>query len=256
MLVEDLVPDGRVRAVCIAHDVPEAFASPAHTHRQAQLIHASEGIVSVATAAATWIVPPNRAVWVPAGVEHATSSRGPVRFRALFVTAASVPPAFPGQCRAVEMSPLVRELMLRCAALPPRYAPDGHEDRLVQVLLDELRFLADQRLQLPRPSDRRLARLCDQVLADPGRHVEIDAAARLLAMSRRSFLRLARRDLGMTFGQWQQQARLLASLPMLAAGTPILRVALELGYDSPSAFTALFRRAFGTAPTRYFAAPP
>jgi AraC-like DNA-binding protein len=57
----------------------------------------------------------------------------------------------------------------------------------------------------------------------------------------------------MSFGPWRRQALLLASLSRLAAGEPVTNIALDLGYDSPSAFTAMFRRTLGVTPSRYFA---
>jgi AraC-like DNA-binding protein len=56
----------------------------------------------------------------------------------------------------------------------------------------------------------------------------------------------------MSFRAWRQQLRLLRGLELLAAGAPVTRVALDLGYESTSAFTAMFRRVLGTTPTAYF----
>jgi AraC-like DNA-binding protein len=60
----------------------------------------------------------------------------------------------------------------------------------------------------------------------------------------------------MSFGKWRQQLRLLHAMRQLALGRPVTTVAFEVGYDSPSAFIAMFRSVLGTTPTRYFAAAP
>jgi AraC-like DNA-binding protein len=102
------------------------------------------------------------------------------------------------------------------------------------------------------PADPRLARVCDAILDDPASKLTLDEWARACAMSGRSLARLFLAETRMTFGRWRQQARLLASLPRLARGDGVLGTALDLGYDSPSAFTAMFRKALGTTPSRYF----
>ncbi len=101
-----------------------SFAAPLHRHRDAQLIYARSGVVSVTTENGNWIVPPNRAVWVPPMVGHATRSHGPVQFRTIFIhpDAAS---SLPSSCGVVEVSPLLRELILRLVELQdPRRSID------------------------------------------------------------------------------------------------------------------------------------
>ena len=56
-----------------------------HRHSRAQLIHALSGVVTVGTAEGTWVVPPGRGVWLPAGIEHALRFAGQVRMRTLFI---------------------------------------------------------------------------------------------------------------------------------------------------------------------------
>ncbi len=57
----------------------------------------------------------------------------------------------------------------------------------------------------------------------------------------------------MSFDAWRRQLRLQTALTWLAVGRPVTTVALDLGYDSPSAFIAMFRRALGQTPGQYFA---
>ena len=73
----------------------------------------------------------------------------------------------------------------------------------------------------------------------------------LMAAEKRNFAQVAR-ELGMTFGQWRQQARLLRALERLAVGEKVIDVALALGYESPSAFATMFKRRFGLTPSQFF----
>src|SRR5262245_37357549 len=56
-----------------------------HTHDWAQLVYASEGVMSVHTGDGTWVVPPHRGVWIPAGVEHSVAMAGEVAMRTLYI---------------------------------------------------------------------------------------------------------------------------------------------------------------------------
>jgi AraC-like DNA-binding protein len=226
------------------------FTSVRHSHARAQLIYAISGVVAVTTDSGTWVVPPSRALWVPAGVEHVTKSHGVVHFRALLIEAAA---GFPKECMVVEVTPLLRELILRLATLADQAGTSRDMvDALVRLVLMELAFRPVAALALPMPRRADLARLCQQVQADPASPISIDAAAATLRTSRASFIRLFRRETGMSFARWRQQACLLKALSLLAEGRPILTVALECGYDSPSAFSAMFRRSLGRAPSDYF----
>ncbi len=227
-----------------------SFAGPPHRHQDAQLIYARSGVVSVTTESGTWVVPPNRAVWVPSMVEHATRSHGPVQFRTIFVrsdAARSLPPS----CGVVEVSPLLRELILRLVELQG-HAVTAFAQRISELLLDELTFLPTEPLNLPMPSDQRLRDLCRVLQAKPDTDLSLDAAASRTGMSRRSFMRHFERETGMTYGRWRQQARLLAALPVLAEGRPVVTVALDCGYQSASAFAATFKRSMGRSPSGYF----
>ncbi|ERM01232.1 hypothetical protein Q644_22875, partial [Brucella intermedia 229E] len=147
----------------------------------------------------------------------------------------------------VEVSSLLRELILRLVELQDRPAtPFAH--RVCELLLEELTFLPAEPLSLSMPSDHRLRTLCQTLQAEPDTELSLDAAASRTGMSRRSFMRHFERETGMTYGRWRQQARLLAALPALAAGVPVVTVALDCGYQSASAFAATFKRSLGRSP--------
>ncbi|MCB2101803.1 MAG: helix-turn-helix transcriptional regulator, partial [Rhodobacterales bacterium] len=224
-----------------------------HHHRRAQLIYASQGVMRVRTRQGLWVVPPQRAVWMPPLTAHqvqVASRRTAMRHLYIEPDAAA---HLPDGCCVVRVSPLLRELILRAAALPPLYDPDGPDGRLVAVILDQIEGLPVAPLHLPDVADFRLRPIADALAADPADPRTLADFAIGCGASARTLARLFRRDTGLTFGQWRQQARLLAALTLLAEGRPVTTVALDLGYDSQSAFIAMFRRAFGVTPGRYFA---
>lgn len=233
---------------------PAGARTGRHRHQRTQLVFAASGVVSVETAAGSWTVPPQRAVWVPGGEEHELVMRGPVELRSLYFLPDL--PGVPRRTAVLWVTPLARELVLRLMALPEAAPPAPRWRRLTEALLEELQGLDAPALHLPLPADRRARRVAEALLAEPGDGRRLEDWAAQAGAAPRTLLRHFKRDTGLGFAAWRQQARFLAALPRLADGEPVTGVALDLGYDSPSAFVAAFRRAFGTTPGRYFAEPP
>jgi AraC-like DNA-binding protein len=237
----------------MAKDFPDGFHIAPHSHERAQLIFAAEGAMLVSTREGTWAVPPQRAMWMPGGVTHEIRMAGAVAMRTLYVRGDAAP-RLPSRVRVLAVSALLRELILRACELPVRYDEAGPAGRLMSLILDEIAALPTIALDLPLPRDERLARICRALRANPGDTRTLEDWAREAGASGRTVARLFVKETGLPFAGWRQQARLLAAMALLAAGQPITRIAGDLGYDSPSAFTAMFKRALGAPPSAYFAA--
>jgi AraC-like DNA-binding protein len=196
-------------------------------------------------------VPPHRAVWVPAGMERSIEVSAGLTMRTLFFKP-GIARSLPRQCCVMNVTPLLRELILHTIdigmlnrAIPPHA-------RLIGVLIDQLRGLSTVPLQLPQPRDSRAAKVAALLTANPKRRLSLPALAKDVGASARTIERLFRAETKMTFAEWRERLRVLHALRLLAAGETVTNVALELGYASPSAFTVMFRRAFGTTPSRYY----
>jgi AraC-like DNA-binding protein len=228
------------------------YSTGPHRHPRAQLVYARSGVMTVTTERGSFVVPPQRAVWVPAGMVHEVRCAGRLEMRSLYIqpaAAASLPP----QCVVVTVTPLLRELILAAMALPPLYPLGGRAERIMMLILEEIRGLSVAPLHLPEPRDGRLRRVAAALRDDPADGRSLADWGLLVGASARTLARRFQRETGLSFARWRQQARLFAALTRLAAGAPVTAVALDLGYDSPSAFIAMFRRALGTTPGRYFA---
>jgi AraC-like DNA-binding protein len=241
--------DRPVRTFCFRHS--SGYVIPAHSHDWHQLIYATEGVMTVYTAQGSWVIPPHRAVWVPALVEHSIEMGGSVLMQTVYFSA-SLSRSFPGGCCAVNVSPLLRELIVHTVKLGMLDRAVGAHSRLIGVLLDQIEMLPIVPLQLPMPKDpraRRVAAWLQEHHDAPGllKHVRKPAGC-----SKRTLERLFLSETGLTFGKWRQQMRLLHALRLLASGQSVTTVALEVGYDSPSAFIAMFRRSLGATPGGYF----
>jgi AraC-like DNA-binding protein len=235
-----------------AAQCPSGYVIRDHTHSWHQLIHATLGVMSVHTSQGAWVVPPHRAVWVPADVVHRIEMAGTVLVRTLYI-APNLSNALMSTCCAVNVSPLLRELILHAVSLEMLFGQIPAHARLVGVLLDQLEVLPTIALQLPLPLDRRAARVAVWLQQNPDDSGSLHRLAKRGSASLRTIERIFLDETGMTLGRWRQQARLLQALRLLAGGMPVTTVALRVGYDSPSAFIAMFRRVLGTTPNRYFA---
>ncbi len=231
-------------------DFPDGFEITPHSHERAQLIYATAGTMRVATSDGMWMVPPQRAMWMPAGVRHGIVMSGDVTMRTLYLRADAAR-SMPDACRVLPVSPLLRELVVRATELPMRYDESGPAGHVVALILTELRGLQSLPLQLPMPRAPRLRGLCGQLLATPGDQRTLGAWARTINASARTLARHFQSETGLSFGAWRQQARVLEAMGRLGGGAPVTQVALDLGYDSVSAFSAMFRRAAGASPSQY-----
>ena len=236
-----------------ACDYPAGWDTGQHHHVRAQLVYATQGVMTVSTTAGWWVVPPQLAVWIPAHQQHALFMHSPVKLRTLYLDAGLT--ALPGQPHVVCVSPLLREVILRLIELPAEATENGAGARLVAVLLDELHVGSAAPLHLPVPDDPALQRICTALHDDPANSNDLATWGHMVGASPRTLARRFQAQTGMGFAAWRQQARLLAALPMLAEGHPVTVVAQEVGYETPSAFIAAFRRSLGVSPGRYFSRP-
>ncbi|MGG4775135.1 AraC family transcriptional regulator [Paenalcaligenes sp. Me52] len=235
----------------LAVEYPHAHLIASHTHTRAQFLYATQGVMVIETSRGRWVVPPTRGVWLLADVKHTVRMSGAVSMRTLFIDPDAAP-NLPNTDCVLNVSPLLRELMLEASKIPLDYELDSRDGRLMRLILDELQTLPILPFYLPWPEDKRLKRVCTQLAKQPDTPTTADQWATQLAMSTKTFHRQFRHHTGITFGQWRQLARLLLSLESLAQGTPIVQVALEHGYNSQSAYTAMFKRHFGMTPSAFY----
>jgi AraC-like DNA-binding protein len=236
--------------VGIGNDFPASFELAEHHHRRGQFLYAASGVIAVGTPGGTWVAPPERAVWIPAGTPHSVRMVGAVQTRSVLIEPAMCT-AFPTSCRIVGVSALLRQLLVAAAEIPTEYEEDGRDGLVMMLLVAEIGSAPTIPLAVPFPHDPALATLCHAYLERPHATASIDQWASALAMNRRTFTRLFRRETGMSFAEWRQQACIAVALPRLAAGEPITTIALDLGYDGPASFSTMFKRALGAPPSRY-----
>jgi AraC-like DNA-binding protein/quercetin dioxygenase-like cupin family protein len=247
----DRSDDRRSAITTLTRDYPPGHVVPLHFHDRSQLVYASRGVMTIRTRDGTWVVPPQRAVWIPARVSHTITMSGSVAMRTLYVKQ-QLAKELPRDCCVINVSTLLKELILYACALRTLKKTIKWQEHLIAVILHQLEAVQMIPLQLPHLSDPRLVRIVQVFMQDPGDGRTLAQLCRVSGASKRSVERLFQQEIGMTFGNWRQQFRLMQGLRLLAEGAKVTYAALESGYSTPSAFISMFRKALGTTPSSYF----
>ncbi|WP_406625290.1 AraC family transcriptional regulator [Acidovorax sp. SDU_ACID1] len=226
---------------------PAGAHLPEHQHVRGQFLFAAAGTMFVRTPGYAWLVPPSRALWLPAGTEHSIDAHGELHMRTLYLNAASAA-RLPPSSVVLEVTALLRELIMRMTS--PEINGDDQAVALIgQLAVAEIARLPRCALELPMPASLDLLQLCERVLDDPVHGGE----GFLPPGSARTLYRRFRAETGLSFVQWRRQACLLHAVRLLSGGMSVTRVALDSGYESLSAFSTMFRRTLGVTPRTFLA---
>ncbi len=218
-----------------------------------QLAYAARGVIRVTVGKDTWVIPPNRAVWIPSGTTFRAKISGRVALRTLYFRRGLARRRLPQDCKVINVTPLLRELILHASRRNTVSDESARDVRMVRFILDQIQELAVMPLRLEKPSDPRARKAADAIIRNGGTPEALEAALDAFGLTRRTLERLFVADMGVTLGRWCHRVRMMHALTLLAEGNNVTTVALKISYNSPSAFIAAFRREFGVTPARYFA---
>lgn len=219
-----------------------------HEHERDQFLYAVSGLMRLRTKRESWIVPPDRAVYIPARTRHSVEMCGDVQMRTLYIEPSSDDRPLP-DLAVVEVPDLLRALVLALIEEPVLYDESGRGGIIAQLLIMEIRRARELSFCLPLPKDARLQRICTSILANPSDRRTLQDWSETAGASTRTLARLFEREVGMGFGAWRQRVRFHAALEDLSRGEAIARVAHRHGYRSASAFSAAFARTMGLTPS-------
>ncbi len=254
---QSILLDRRGREIAQAATLSLEFADghlvPNHFHPEDQLVFASKGVMTVRTEQGIWVVPPLRAVWIPANTPHSVAMSGLVSMRTLYFAPRRTR-TLGKKCFVMNVSPLLRELILHACQFKKLKTSEPAQRRILDFLSDQLKSAHSIPLQLPKPSDSRAMRIVAALQAEPGKEGTLEELCEGCGASKRTIERIFIAETKMTFRQWRQQLRLLHAMQLLASGEKVTGAAMDAGYNSASAFIAMFRRQLGQTPRRYFAA--
>jgi AraC-like DNA-binding protein/quercetin dioxygenase-like cupin family protein len=244
--------DGRGAVTVVTFPMPQGRVFDWHTHADHQLAWAASGVLMVRTAAEAWVLPPTRALWIPAGLRHETLSAGTATMRTLYIRPGLCPVSWPEPV-PVAASPLLAELI---AYLEDPGLDAGRRAHAEAVLVDLLQPVTMTTVEVRMPADERARDVADALARNPADGRTLGQWGKQVGASERTLARAFVTGTGLAFGRWRALLRLQAALPALASGEPVGNVARRVGYESASAFVAAFRRETGVTPAAYFRGRP
>lgn len=212
--------------------LPAGSEVDSHHHDEHQIVYASRGVLSIVTAAGTWVAPANRALWIPAGTPHEHRAYGPTDLHSVGLPVTDNPLRLATPA-VLAVSPLLRELIVAYSATPADRSPA--RQRLYRVLVDQLESAPPQAFHLPAATDGRLASVCAILRDNPADNRSLAELGAAVGAGGRTLTRLFRTELGMTFPQWRTQLRLHHALILLAGNDSVTAVAHRCGWSSASA---------------------
>lgn len=226
---------------------------PVHTHDRAQLLFATHGLMEVTTPAGRWLVPPQRAVWLPASVTHSVLMLTDVEMRTLYIESAWIHPHSQAlNLRhefVVGVDPLLRGLVL---TLFNREAHPEKVELAAKLVLFELVEATDSTTFIPMPCDVRARRIAELAMKDPKGLRSFEDLAHEAGVSQRTATRLFSAETHLTFKKWRQRARMMAAINALSReGARIKQIAAQLGFSSTASFTASFHEIMGVTPGHF-----
>ncbi len=227
--------------------MPANSTIPPHQHVAGQLVYASTGLLEVISAKGRYLVPPQQAVWLPPNLEHSITSFVESQLDTVFIDRSEMS-SLPGDVCVIDVSNLLRALIIEASSLPDDYEWCGAAGRLFRTLRDQVTQAHRVPLYLPMPVDARLRALCERLQLDPADGRSLEAWGREVGASSRTLSRIFKRETGLKFSEWRRQLRIQIALQRLAKGESVTNVALAVGYESTSAFIAIFQSHLGMTP--------
>ncbi|MFB4391539.1 MULTISPECIES: helix-turn-helix transcriptional regulator [unclassified Pseudomonas] len=224
--------------------------SAPHRHTWGQLNYASHGVMHLDVEGQRFVSPPLYAVWVPPGHEHGCYNPQAIVYRSVYLDA-SLCTQLPAQPCSLLISDILKAILGDFARRDLRVAQDARDQRLVQVLLDQLLLAPTQTAYLPFARSEGLGQVLEALHAEPGDNRPLAEWASQVHVSERTLARQFLRELGISFGEWRLRLRFLRAIEALESGASIQAIAFDLGYSTASAFIAMFQRQAHCTPEQY-----
>ncbi|MDV7644942.1 helix-turn-helix transcriptional regulator [Acinetobacter oleivorans] len=223
-----------------------------HTHSRHQLIYSIKGSIQVLTDQGYWILPPLRAIWIDKNIAHGFRSRYSAEIYILYIKSEIDFQLSNNSCVVLNITPLLKELVNKCITFEWYYPTDSAENRLSQVLIDQLVNMDQPPVNIPEPQNLKLKKIVQIFRDDPSNTMKLSDLSDIVHASERTIERLFIQDTGMSFSEWRNRFRLVTSLEYLAENVTVSNIANLVGYDHSSSYISAFKKMFGCTPKQYF----
>jgi AraC-like DNA-binding protein len=240
-------PQPGVSIATLAYEYPPDFRVPEHSHGADQVIYAIRGVMEISAGQGFWLIPPHFAVWIPARTTHSIRMPGAVSMRTLYLRP-GLASRLPGVCTVLNVTPLLRELIVEAVRLGHLRARNTLHCALRELILAELYNASSVPSFVTLPTDRRALAVAQAVMSNADASRSLSTLSAAAGASVRTVERIFRREVGLSFDSWRRQFRLMKAIELLVGGTTVKEVAFAIGYRQPSAFVEMFRETLGATP--------
>jgi len=233
-----------------AKEMPCYSAITEHKHNWDQLIYALEGVLEIKTESGNYIIPSHQAVWIPSNKLHSISTINGARLRSVHITNGIIN-TFSNDIKVLKVNELARILIATASSFEFDYSMSEEELRLLQVLVDQISNFKETALRLPLSNDPLLLPILDWQQLYPDENRSLTYWSNELGASSKTIARRFETELGMSFTLWREQLKLHTAIHWLNEKRPVTQIALDLGYQSLSAFIHMFKKNMGETPGKF-----
>lgn len=247
--------DAGSKFTCVVQSFPDSVVMSGNRSEMARLVFPAMGVLIVSSPMGNWVVSSSHAIWLAPNIEHDIRILGSVRMKSFYFDPVSAT-NLPEHSCVLTVSPLLREVIRTLAESPGGVGRCRRTLLMGELMLEKVANRLPSTIHLPEPHDPRLAAICEHIQLAPDNMKTLQQYADELGCSARTLHRLFLEEMGMSFTVWRHHAKLLLALKWLTQGRSILSIALDLGYQNQSAFTAMFRKYLGTSPSQFYRESP
>lgn len=221
-----------------------------HSHPRGQIIYANSGVMNVVVGNQIWVVNPLQGLWIPGNMEHQVTFQKNVNLYSAFIDP-SVMEHLPKSSFSFDISVFLKQLLFKIISFENTGTISLSQGRIMDVFLDELSIITPSSTFLPTSNHIKLKKIISLLMQDINNKHKIDHYAEITSMSTRTLSRLFIKELGMNFSDWRTRLKLLEAIKRLGEKQSVKEIAFDLGYETTSAFTFMFKKNLGKTPSNY-----
>jgi AraC-like DNA-binding protein len=235
----------------------DALITGWHSHEVHQIEYALHGVVEVETDSAHYLLPPQQAAWIPAGLEHQAVMNPDVKTVAVMFDRELISDGG-DRARILAVSPLIRELMIYALRWPiDRGRGSAQDEAVSEGFFRTLAALVTEALDHEAPlslptSEHPIVAAAMDYTKQHLDGVTCEDVSRAVSVSERTLRRLFSDSLGLPWRTYLLHARMLRAMALLTAPVQsVQETATAVGFDSVSSFTRAFTQFCGETPSAY-----
>lgn len=218
-----------------------------HAHPWGEFICNIAGAIEVKVGEHSLTSIQNYAIWLPPNVTHECLNHRSSKHLSLYVMSPFCLQMPHAPC-SLEVNELVRSIVNHIFQNPIQIPPNSADISLLRALNEQIALLPVVPNFLPQTTDNTLKKVLNYVQDNPGEKIGIDELANKFGMTAKTLNRKCQHTLGISMNHWRLRLRVLSATRLLESGEKVETVAFMMGYNTASAFIAMFHKITGKTP--------